>query len=99
MGTNATGQINAAHPRLYFGAADIERLRGKRSADPLAAAAWGRVLDVAQAGMALPLPEWQTRWEYDKGESGQVSLGGALGQAAHLAGHVSFAFLLTGEEH
>lgn len=98
MTTHAHSEKTSVHPRLYFGLEDMEALKEKRDADPLTAAAWGRVLDVAQTGMSLPLPEWQPRWEYDKGESGQVSLGGALGQATHTAGHLAFAFLLTGEE-
>ena len=86
-------EISAVHPRLSFGPEDIEALQEKRDADLFAAAAWARVLDMAQAGMELPPVEWQPRWEYDKGESGQMSLGGALGNAAHLAGHLAFAFL------
>ncbi|MFH1006430.1 MAG: heparinase II/III family protein [Candidatus Latescibacterota bacterium] len=98
MTTYAHPEKTTLHPRLYFGQEDVDALKKKRSADPLAAAAWGRVLEVAKAGMSLPLPRWQPRWEYDKGESGQISLGGVLGQASRLAGHLAFAFLLTGDE-
>lgn len=93
-----SSERTAAHPRLYFGPEELEGLRQKRGIDPLAAAAWARVQEMAQAGMGLPPVEWQSRWEWDKGESGQESLGGALGKVAHLAGHLAFAALLTGEE-
>lgn len=87
-----------AHPRLYFGPEDIGKLREKRTRDPLAAAAWTRVEALAQAGMECPGVEWQPRWEWDKGESGQESLGGALSRVAHLAAHLAFAYLIAGEE-
>lgn len=87
---DTSSEERATHPRLYFGVDDLEALRQKRQADPVAVAAWARILDAARQGMELPLPKWEPRWEYDKGESGHASMGDVLGQAATAAANLAF---------
>ena len=63
------------HPRLFFRQDELEELRAKRNADSVAAAAWKRLEEDIEKGMALEWPRESERWKWDTGSDGQKNLG------------------------
>lgn len=86
------------HPALFFGRADVEALRAERTADAIAAAAWRRVEEEIEKGVAAELPRQSDRWEFDTGADGQKCLGQITGEINLAATTLGLSWLLDGVE-
>lgn len=83
------------HPRLFFGRKDVEDLRAKRKADPIAAAAWARVEAEIEKGMAVNhFPRMSDRWEFDTGADNQKNLGMTVSESFNYSRSLALSWAL-----
>ena len=86
------------HPRLFFGPEDIDGLRAKRHSDRIASSAWQRVTANFEEAMALPMPQWSDRWEWDTGSDNQKNLSSVVGDCLRAVAPLGMSWLLDGEK-